>query len=286
MKQIALACMVCGIAISCRSDKAPPSSSNAAADSLGAISVAVDSVLTTRVSAGSITAPRAVNAGWRKFTVERADSANHILVAFQLDPELSTAKFVALLDSLPGTPAGAVGLGGPEGRATDEVLVRFPAGRVVVACVSRGEDGHRHASKGELAEVEVRPAVVTSITDSTPPDSTVFDIPMSDFAFTGPDRIPASTRHLRVRNRGQQAHQLRIARLKSGNTLADWMKNPEAASETTADFGMARLGPLREAYVALTLQKGDYVFYCLVTDPKSKMQHVELGMLKNISVIP
>lgn|GEM_PF-2329368 len=123
----------------------------------------------------------------------KQDSTGHILVAFHIDPERSTARFVALLDSLPGTPAGAVALGGPEGGSTDEVLVRLPAGRVVIACLSRGENGHRHATTGELAEVYVRPAVVTAIADFAPAEQDGFDIPMSDFAFTAPDKLPAST---------------------------------------------------------------------------------------------
>lgn len=244
-----------------------------------------DSVLFAQVSTGKMSASKVVTAGWRALRVNRTDNASHILVAFGIDPSLSVASFVAALDSFPNTPAGAVALGGPEG-ITNEVLLRLPAGRVIVACVSRAEDGHRHATKGELAEVEIKPAVVTSIADSAPPESSVIDVPLSDFAFLGLEQIPAATRYLRVRNRGQQDHQLRIVRLKEGKNIADWVKDPDGTSEAEGAFGMARLGSPHDAYLPVSLRPGAYVFFCLVADPASKKPHVEMGMLKQIFVTP
>lgn len=121
---------------------------------------------------------------------------------------------------------------------------------------------------------------------ATPRDSAVVDIPMSDCAFIGTDKIPASTRFLRVRYRGQQDHQLRITRLKPGKTISDWSKDQDSASELDADFGRARIGSPHDAYLPVSLRPGTYVFYCLITAPKSVMPHEELGMMHQIFVIP
>jgi hypothetical protein len=89
---------------------------------------------------------------------------------------------------------------------------------------------------------------------------------------------------LRVENAGTQDHQLRLARLRSGASLQDWMKAPNPGLLAQAVAGVARMGPGAVAYLPVELSAGSYVAYCLVTDPASGREHVLMGMLRAIHV--
>ncbi|MGH7696761.1 MAG: hypothetical protein ACRENH_17360 [Gemmatimonadaceae bacterium] len=55
-------------------------------------------------------------------------------------------------------------------------------------------------------------------------------------------------------------------------------------TNATPVAGVARLSPGGVAYLPVELTAGDYVVYCLITDPKSERRHVELGMFRAITV--
>jgi len=107
---------------------------------------------------------------------------------------------------------------------------------------------------------------------------------MVDFAYVGPERWPAGSHMLRVQNGGSQEHQLRLARLRPGSSLNDWMNAGDPNKIATPIAGVARLGPGGVAYLPVELAAGDYVAYCLITDRKSGRTHVELGMFRGIKV--
>lgn len=77
-------------------------------------------------------------------------------------PTTATASevtaFLAALDTAPVTPRPGVALGGPEVGAQGEVIVHVTPGVYVLACVRRGDGGHRHASAAESAVLHVRSA--------------------------------------------------------------------------------------------------------------------------------
>lgn len=236
--------------------------------------------LLVSVQAGSVSAPDSVAAGWTRLRVEE-DGKGHILVVFKL-PESATgtdvAVFLAALDTARTTPPPAVALGGPEIGDTGEVVIQLTAGRYVLGCVSRGGDGHRHASSGEAKEI-----VVTGRDSAAPPRGTQ-EVPMVDYAYPGPEQWKAGSHLLRVENRSRQDHQLRIARLLAGSTLKDWMSaaNPRAHAIPVA--GVARLGPGAVAYLPVELPGGEYVLHCLIPDAASGRPHLMLGMVRAIHV--
>ena len=249
-----------------RPDVAPPAAS--VADGLRVVA-----------SAGALRAPDATDAGWTRLHVEE-DGAGHIVVVFRL-PDGAAASdvpaFVAALDTAAATPAGAVALGGPEVGDSGTVVLELAPGLHVVACVSRRDPMHRHASGGEARPLVVRPA-----RGAAPAPAATETVPMTDFAYPGPDRWRAGARVLAVRNDGRQDHQLRLARLRDGTTLREWMATE---GETGTDVaGVARLGPGRTAYLPVELRAGEYVAYCLVRDPGSGRPHVMLGMVRSVRV--
>jgi hypothetical protein len=230
-------------------------------------------------SAGALVAPDTVDAGWTRVRVEE-DGAGHIVVVFRLADGATAADvpvFVAALDTAAATPAGAVALGGPEVGDSGMVVLELAPGRHVVACVSRRDPAHRHASGGEA-----RPLVVRTALGAARAPTPTETVAMTDFAFPGADRWRPGERVLAVRNDGRQDHQFRLARLRDGTTLREWVASE---GETGTDVaGMARLGAGRMAYLPVVLPVGEYVAYCLVPDPRTRQPHVMLGMIRAIHV--
>jgi hypothetical protein len=107
---------------------------------------------------------------------------------------------------------------------------------------------------------------------------------MVDFAYPGPDRWAAGSHVLGVSNEGPQDHQLRLARLRPGSTVGDWMKAEDPGEHATDVAGVARLGAGAVAYLPVELPAGDYVAYCVIPDARSGRPHVELGMFRAIHV--
>jgi hypothetical protein len=232
---------------------------------------------------GSVTAPDSILAGWTRMRVEE-DGGGHIVVAFRLpDGAINgdVADFLAALDTARRTPDPAVAMGGPEIGEVGEVVLNLSPGRYVLGCVRRADDGRRHASRGEAKVIVVTGPVPAS--RATPPTPTV-EIGLADFAFVGRERWPAGPHLLRVTNRGEQEHQLRLVRLEAGVTLRAWLEGGGADTSATPIAGMARLGPGGVAYLPLDLQPGEYVVYCLIPDVGTGRAHVELGMFRSIRV--
>ncbi|MES3033492.1 MAG: hypothetical protein V4813_05795 [Gemmatimonadota bacterium] len=241
--------------------------------------------LLVTVRHGAITAPDSAAPGWIRLRVEEAED-KHIVVAFRLPVGTSDADvraFVAALDATPATPSPAVALGGPEVGASGEVMIRVEAGVYVLACVRRGDDDKRHAGKGESKVVHVRAAVAAdSVTPAAP--SGAQDVRLVDFAYVGPDHWPSDTRWLRIENTGKQDHQVRLARLRAGTSVQQWLSADDPDTVATTFTGVARLGAGQTVFLPVELTPGTYVMYCLVSDPVTRRAHVEMGMLRMITV--
>jgi|GEM_PF-2588945 hypothetical protein len=111
----------------------------------------------------------------------------------------------------------------------------------------------------------------------------------TEFAFEGPDTLPAGATTLELDNQGEQVHELAVAQLLDGKTIDDvnallkkgvpskppkWVKSMEGTGA----------GPGESGTVDLDLEPGDYVFLCFVPDKESKKPHVALGMIKAVTV--
>lgn len=236
------------------------------------------------IEQGAVVAPDSVAAGWARVRVEE-DGAGHILVFFRLAEsatDADLAAFLAALDTASATPRAAIALGGPEVGDVGEVVLQLTPGRYVLGCVSRDSAGHRHASTGEAKLLIVTDGPVTA--DRMRPPAATQEMRMVDFAYVGPERWPAGTHMLRVENAGRQDHQFRLARLRPGSSIQDWMNAEDPSDIGPAIAGVARMGPGAVAYLPVELPAGGYVAYCLISDPSSGRQHVEMGMFRAIQV--
>ncbi len=236
--------------------------------------------LGVHVDSGHVTAPDSIAAGWHALRVTEA-GGSHILVAFRLGRAVADGQLPAVLAALDGTgadPSVALAIGGPEVGDTGEAILDFTPGRYLLACVSRGEDGHRHLAAGEA-----RLLVATAAPPAPAPSGTV-RLELRDFAYGGPDRWPAGPARLEIVNLGRQDHQVRIAHLKEGVSIRDWLHADDPGDVALTEVGMARMGPGTTAFLDVQLARGAYVLYCLVADPASGRQHVDLGMVRPMQV--
>jgi hypothetical protein len=238
------------------------------------------------VRAHALAAPDTTASGWTRLRVDETGGA-HVVVVFRVPATTTAAQLPALLaalDTAAATPKPLVALGGPEIGAPGEVVVRLAAGRYLLGCVLRDEAGHRHAAGGEarLLTVVDRPSGARGA--PTPAPVATRDVRMVDFAYVGADRWKAGRHMLRVRNDGPQDHQLRLARLRVGSTISQWMAASDPAAHATDVVGLARLGAGHVAYLPATLPRGDYVAYCLVPDARTRQPHAASGMVRLIHV--
>lgn len=237
------------------------------------------------VSRGVIASPDSVMPGWTRLRVEETDDG-HIVVAFRLPPATTNEEasaFVAAFDTASATPHPGVAIGGPEVGNQGEVILHLTPGLYMLACVSRVDNAHRHAGRGESRLLHVRAAGTSSAHSSTTPVSTQ-TVRLLDFAYGGPDQWASGAQLLRVENAGKQDHQMRLARLRDGATLQEWTSADDPESVATTIAGMARVGANEVAYLPVDLRAGTYVLYCLVPDGPTHRAHVELGMLRTINV--
>lgn len=232
---------------------------------------------------GEVTAPDSASAGWTRLTVAE-DGNGHVVVAFRLPSGSDITAFLAALDTTPVTPLPGLALGGPEIGDSGAVFIELTPERYVLACVSRGADGHRHALGGEAKVLTV--VASPELPQAPPEPRSTAQVRMVDFAYVGAERWPPGSHVIRVENTGKQDHQMRINRLPSGATLSDWW-NAEKPNEFAQPIaGVARMGSGTVAYLPVELLPGSYAIYCLIADPASDKMHVELGMMREIHVTP
>jgi hypothetical protein len=249
------------------------------------VAVAADSLVVT-LAASRMQVPSRVKAGWRAIRLE-SDGRRHNVAAFRIDDTVDPAAFITALDSTKTTPAGGVALGGLEGvTAGSVVMLRLPSGRVLVTCLSRGEDKHRHGVRGEWGLVVADSIAVTADTASPlPRDSSGVVVSMRDFAYVAPTPWRSGKRTLEIRNDGRADHLFLIERLRPGKSLNDWMTSDDSVTVSDPVTGVSRLGAGQSALVQVELSPGRYVLSCLIGDPVSGKTHVELGMLREVEVV-
>lgn len=116
-----------------------------------------------------------------------------------------------------------------------------------------------------------------------------------DYAFQLPDSLPAGRNVLRFRNAGQVPHELGVALLKPGITLAQVLElvkaggNPDSLLDGTVGILIAKPGVTTLGALAVDLIPGrTYALFCNFQDGPDKPPHSALGMVssRTISTTP
>jgi hypothetical protein len=117
-------------------------------------------------------------------------------------------------------------------------------------------------------------------------DPPVLTITAHDYAFEAPDTIAAGPTTIRLRNSGQDYHEVDLVRLSDGHTLADVAHAMETHQDVpwAAELGgVAAVSPGGDATVAIDVPAGSYVIICGVPDAHGTA-HAMKGMMRALVV--
>ena len=184
-------------------------------------------------------------------------------------------------------PDWATPVGGPNGVEpgdTTKVIQTLEPGTYAAICFIPIPDVP-HFAKGMVTGFEV--VAATGATAAEPASD--FTIRMSDYAFSVPAPIAGGQRIVRVENAGPQEHELVLARLAEGKTLADlmaWAGGTTFTAPPPAKFVGGVVGMLPDTHVFLdvNLTPGNYVLLCFVPDAKDGKPHLAHGMISEFQV--
>lgn len=117
----------------------------------------------------------------------------------------------------------------------------------------------------------------------------VVTIVAREFAFQGPDEIPAGLTTIQLQNRGQALHHVSIIKLDEAKTLQDFVAALRTQGPPPAwakDLGGPNApDPGSDSNATLMLEPGNYALVCWVDIP-DHVPHVMKGMMKAFRVTP
>lgn len=109
-----------------------------------------------------------------------------------------------------------------------------------------------------------------------------------EYAFQGPDHLPAGPTTVRIHNHGHEPHHIQLLKLTEGKTLADLttaLQGPLVSVPGWAKHmgGPNGVSPGGIAEARINLEAGSYALICVIPS-KSGTPHVVLGMTKELRV--
>jgi hypothetical protein len=184
-------------------------------------------------------------------------------------------------------PKWAVDVGGPNDAAAGaaaEVIMTLEPATYMAICYVPSPDGKLHVMKGM-----VRPLVVTAAGATRPaePKADVV-LTLTDFGFDAAPTIKPGRHTIRVENAAPQSHEVVIARLQPGRTMAQALEWYNAGGvgpgPAVALGGASGIAKGRHLYLDLDFPPGEYLFLCFITDTKDGKPHSEHGMVRLLTV--
>ncbi len=263
------------------------------ADSAAATTAAVaatPAVFTITAKEFSFTASDTLTAGMVTIKLLNQGTELHHVQLLKLDEGHTAAELAEGLKHMKPTdppPPWIHEVAGPNspvpGTGEFSITEDIAPGNYAIVCFIPGADHIPHAMKGMVKGLTVVPAAGASAAAPTA-DITVT---MTDYAWAVTPEITAGKHVIKVDNAATQAHEMFIAQLAPGKTVADlakWvddMKGPPPAKPIGGISGMAKGGPV---YVPVDLEPGEYGLFCFMPDAKDGKMHTAHGMMKQFTV--
>lgn len=163
------------------------------------------------------------------------------------------------------------------------MTVNIPAGSYLLFCTIPSPDGTPHAAKGMVESL-----TVTEGEQSALPES-VGTITATDFAFSQPPPLEPGSNVVRLRNQGQQLHEINLVEPAPGKTVDDvvaWYGQPSGPPPMRSLGGVA-VKPGEDGTAVLDLEAGHaYAFICAIPDTRGDFAlHVTKGMFTDPFVV-
>ena len=232
--------------------------------------------------------PDTLSAGATAFRVVNRGRELHHLLLVRLSGGHTAADLARAMQGDAPPPRWAELDGGPNGVSPGDTslaaTVTLRGGRYAALCLIPGPDGVPHVVKGMIADLVVRPAA-DGVAPARPVDDAT--ITLYDYGYKASAPITRLTREVVVRNDGAQPHELELARLLPGKTMADlgaWAKTMDSPPPAEFIGGVSPIAPGRANELALSLKPGHYAMLCFLPDAKDHAPHVAHGMVHELTV--
>jgi hypothetical protein len=188
------------------------------------------------------------------------------------------SKALTLFSLAGGAPALSVG--GSPWKATTTVR----SGTYIVIDTGTDKSGKANYTKAG----EVRTFTVSGSASNAAAAHSDAEIDLRDYAIDLPASIPANG-HVRVRNTGQDSHELMFVKVPSAKAGAEYIRLIRAGKPVSFKShplsALAPTGPGTETTIPLDIPPGQYLAYCAFASARSKGKpHALLGMVRQVTV--
>lgn len=212
----------------------------------------------------------------------------HQLYLVKLLDGKTPADLVAAFKAGGPPPAWAVDAGGANGvdpgHTSTTTVVDLEPGSYAALCVIPSPDGTPHVMKGMISAVHVSPVRRARTRAMPHPDDR---IRLVEYGFDAAHPLSAGRHVIDVRNDGKQSHELELARLQPGKTVADleaWAQKMAGPPPASFLGGVSPIAPGRSNELVANLSPGHYALLCFIPDAKDGKPHFAHGMAEEITV--
>ncbi|MEO6447302.1 MAG: hypothetical protein ABIZ91_12140 [Gemmatimonadaceae bacterium] len=163
------------------------------------------------------------------------------------------------------------------------ITLALEPGNYAMVCFIDTPDRVPHIMKGMTRPLVVTPAPATA---AAAPVADV-NIVMSDYAWEITPALTAGKHMIKLTNTAPQSHEMFIAQLAPGKTVADFMKwaeTYEGPPPATPMGGISAMPGGAEVYLPVDLPAGEYVLLCFIPDKTDGQPHIAHGMMKAITI--
>ena len=229
-------------------------------------------------------APDTIPAGLTEFRFLNKGPALHHMAVLKLTDDKAVDDLRAALANPGPLPSWVKEMGGPNAPAPGveaNVTMRLEPGSYALICFV-DIDGPPHFMKGMVRHLRVVPSKATAA--AVEADAT---LELFDYSFKLSSPIRSGTRTIKVRNIGQQHHEVELVQLAPGVTVPDfmkWMQKMEGPPPGKALGGVAGMESGMTQYFSADFTPGNYALICFLPDTKDGKPHFAHGMVQQITV--
>jgi hypothetical protein len=232
--------------------------------------------------------PDKIPAGWIHLRLVNEGSEFYHMQLVKLSDGKTTTDLVAALQESHVPPAWAKFYGGPNppapGHSSEAIVKLEPGGYALIDTVP-DKSGTPHVQHGMVKAVTVTPADGAGAVE---PEADV-SLDMLDFSYSLARPLTAGKHTIRVNNKGQQPHEVFLAKLAPGKGVNDLLASlapdaPADAIDWQALGGISVIESGAHSYFSVELEPGRYALVCFAPDHASGAPHFMKGMAQEITV--
>jgi hypothetical protein len=237
---------------------------------------------------GRYTGPDTLPSGWVRLHLRNEGPAYDHIQLLKLDDGKTMDDLSAALAQDPAWPDWVAMYGGPNapdpGQSSMATVLLDPGNYVLLSWIP-DKQGVPHYAQGMMKAV----TVVEAETVATPEPAADVTLDFVDFNYVLSQPFTAGRQTIRVNNGGSHPHEVWVARLAPGKSVADLFAAlaPDAPADAWDSHGLGgitEIEPGAHAYFEVELEAGHYALLCFVFDQENRAPHAAMGMVQEFIV--